>query len=268
MTEYDNIVPQENLALYKLLYQIEVGLREFFIETFEARCGSLWWKQKLPGDVLEKCRGALDDERQIKWSQLVSHHPLYYVDFPDLKKIIERSDNWKQIFQSVFKRKDVIIGTLTELEPIRNKLAHNRKATATDLSIAVATFQKIAAAVGETLLNKLISRCTSAQDILGNIHQLQEEAEQVYRCCRQIERLESLETWERIKTTWWFDSDYLGNDLQDIQIFFDFASTYSQFTRSRGSGHKIETWLKSQNLKGKYECARLLFLTLLQTIMR
>ncbi len=55
MTVYD-AVPSENLAIYKLLYNVEVGLRELIIEVLEAKGGARWWKERLPSDVL--CEGS------------------------------------------------------------------------------------------------------------------------------------------------------------------------------------------------------------------
>jgi hypothetical protein len=114
-------VPEENLKTYKILYCVEVGIREFIIENLESRGGTNCWKQRLPPDVLKTFRDGIKYERRIKWSNLVPHHPLYYVEFPDLKKIIERADNWRNVFDTVLKSKDVFISTLTELEPIRSR---------------------------------------------------------------------------------------------------------------------------------------------------
>ena len=108
-------------------------MREFVIESLEAACGPLWWKQRLPPDVLARNREALEYERNIKWCQLIPHHPIYYIEFPDLKKVIERTDNWRDAFEPVFGRRDIFISKLSELEPIRNRIAHNRKATKANL---------------------------------------------------------------------------------------------------------------------------------------
>ena len=148
MNSYADVIPEENRAIYALLYSIEVGLREFVIEALEAKCGSQWWKERLPGDVLQSYKDGLIYERSIKWVHLVPHHPLYYIDFPDLKKIVQRADNWRDVFQSVFGREEVLVGTLTELEPIRNKVAHNRKVTEADVQVTQAAYDKIVAGIG------------------------------------------------------------------------------------------------------------------------
>jgi hypothetical protein len=122
-------VPQENIEIFTILYQIETALRELIIEVLSKVEGSKWYLRRLPGDILQKYKDGRILERQIPWTQFIPHNPIYYVDFPHLKVIMERSDNWKDAFEPIFARKEVVIGILIEIEPIRNKIAHNRKAT-------------------------------------------------------------------------------------------------------------------------------------------
>src|SRR5690242_15851284 len=121
--------PEENGRCYSLMYAIENGIRELIIEELSNLEGPLWYKHRLPGDILTKYREAVRLQRQVVWTKMVPHHPLYYLDFPDLKKIIEREDNWKDSFSAIFTRKELISATLSEIEPTRNSLAHNRKLT-------------------------------------------------------------------------------------------------------------------------------------------
>jgi len=256
MSKYKLWIPEENIVIYKLLYIIEVGLRELIIQSLEATCGSHWWKERLPADVLEKYRKGREYERTIKWCQLVPHHPIYYVDLPDLKKIIERADNWKEVFSTIFKRKEILTGTLIELEPIRNKIAHNRKATVQDQRIVEGAYHKIVAAVGEERLCKLVSKCTLAPDLRETFLHLQAEAEEAFECCMKFSPLKELRVWNEIKNKWWFDETYLGHELNSIKEYFLLLVDYSKLPRTRGSGHKIETWVKLTDLKGKYTKAR------------
>jgi hypothetical protein len=54
---------------------------------------------------------------------------IQYLDFADYVKIIARRDNWKDVFQVIFKDKEAFIVKLKELEPIRNAIRHGRKLT-------------------------------------------------------------------------------------------------------------------------------------------
>jgi len=258
------IVPSENIAIYELLYHIEVGLREFIIEVLEAKVGPRWWKQRLPSDVKDHYVEGREYEKNIKWCQLIPHHPMYYTDFPDLKKVIARRDNWREVFQSVFKREDIIVSTLGELEPIRNKIAHNRKATSDDLNIVEAAYQKIVAAIGERHFLELVAKCTLAEDIPKHLLELQKEAKVAFEICRACKPLEGLQGWERVRRMWWFDTGYLGHEVSGIKSYFKTLFTYSQLPRYRGSGHKIEAWMNSQNIEDKYVKAMQEFSEILQ----
>ena len=90
----ENLVPEENIRIYCHLYIIENAVRELIVELLSAIDGPRWYKKRLPGDVLGKYREGVEFERGIKWFQLIPLHPIYYIDFPDLKKIIERDNNW------------------------------------------------------------------------------------------------------------------------------------------------------------------------------
>ena len=70
MTTLNNI-PNENLEICKLLYNIEVGLREFVIEVLETKIGPRWWKRCLPEDVRQTAKNGLNSEKKIKWSKVV-----------------------------------------------------------------------------------------------------------------------------------------------------------------------------------------------------
>jgi len=265
----DNLpIPKENLDIYILLYNIEVGLRELIIESLTTRCGPYWWKERLPPDVLEEYRKGRDYERNTKWCQLVPHHPIYYINFPHLKKIIERIDNWRDVFQPMFKRKEILTATLSELEPIRNKIAHNRKTTWKDLRIVEGVYHKIVTAIGEERFHELVSKCTLAPDLLEIFLRLRQEAERSFKCCIAYRSLEKLKLWENVKDQWWFDEGYLGCELNGIREFFSLLETYSKFPRSRGSGARIEAWVKSNNLEKKYDKAKELFSKLLNIIER
>lgn len=246
---HESSVPSENLTLYSILYEIEVGLREFIIEVLETKFGMRWWKERLPGDVLCNFRKAHQVEKKAKWSQLVPHHPLYYIDFPDLTKVITRKDNWALAFQGVFKSKEVLIGTLRELEPIRNKIAHNRKATETDLRIAKAAHGKVAAAIGVNNFRSYVARCTSAESLDQTFKHLRDEAATALNECLNYKPLGALARWRTTAESWWFDAQYLGNEVSAVYEYFDNLMEYEKLPREQGLGHIIEAWVKSQNLQ-------------------
>lgn len=58
-----------------------------------------------------------------------------YADFGDYRGIIERGENWRDVFQPFFKVKTSIGETLGRLSVIRNPVAHVRPLTVEDLLV-------------------------------------------------------------------------------------------------------------------------------------
>ncbi|MEK7281584.1 MAG: Swt1 family HEPN domain-containing protein [Chloroflexota bacterium] len=251
-----SVVPAENVEVYGQLYCIENALRELIIETLQAIEGPQWYKRRLPGDTLEKYKDGVRYEKSLRWYQLVPHHPIYYVDFPDLKKVIEREDNWNDAFKSIFLRKDVFSNTLSGLEPIRNKVAHNRRATKRDIDVVAEARAKLCQFLGEDRFTKLSNRCTRLTDLEGRLKALRQEYEDTFCICRNCAPLKKLVVWESTRNEWWFDETYLGHTVDAIQSYFGILSEYLSLPRTRGSGHKIEEWVKSNDIEAKYDKAK------------
>jgi len=258
------LVPKENIEIYCYLYNIETILRELIIDLLKTVAGPRWYKKRLPGDILEKYRKGIEYEKNIKWTQLVPHHPIYYIDFADLKKIIERGDNWENVFKDIFSpHKQILSSTLFELEFIRNKVAHNRKATHKDVEVVKTAYIKLSEAVGRDYSNRLSARCTCSMDISERLTELQKESERSFCLCKNYKPLEKLEVWKPVCDEWWFDETYLEYKLDGIINYFKTIEEYAALPRTRGSGYKVEAWVKSNDIETKYKNAQIEFLAIL-----
>ena len=194
----DSQIPSENNEIFALLYLIETGLRELIIDVLSNLEGQRWYRKCLSGDILEKYKRGRESEAHAPWVQCIPHHPIYYIDFPDLRKIIERKDNWERAFEPIFQRKDIFSGVLSEIEPIRNKIAHNRKATSLDVEIVKSVHNLLSTTLGSSYLSALSSRCTLAQDIVKQIEQLQYEAQTTFLVCSEYGPLLTIKIWYSI----------------------------------------------------------------------
>ena len=114
-----------NLEAYKLLHFIENMLRVIIVNNLSS-IDPFWYKTRLPGDIYSKYKDGRKITRSNKWCRQIFHHPIYYVDFPDLKKIISSQNNWDDVFKQYFNKKEILIGYLESLEFTRNNIAHNR----------------------------------------------------------------------------------------------------------------------------------------------
>lgn len=250
-------IPVTNDIAYRVLFNFENALRELIIEKLEATNGPHWYKQALPGgEILNAYREAIQYQKSRPWTQNIPQHPIYYLNFPDLATIIERNVNWNNAFKTIFLRKDTIVSTLRELEPIRNKIAHNRIATTTDVDIVQTAVTKLSSYLGESYIVDLVNRSTSCQELPAMFKELADEAETCTKNCLSYQPIDSLLYWENAHNMWWFDSDYIGHDLQPIITFFKLLSEYGLLDRSRGKGHKIEQWVNEKELRESYDKAK------------
>ena len=115
---------------YQKLKELETNLRLFIQEKLE-NISKNWWKERIPSDVQEKAKQNLQ-KSQSPWPWVTDENrsPVFYIDFPDYAKIMQRKDNWNEIFSKIFKDSSVIFSKLKELENIRNKIAHTRSLNA------------------------------------------------------------------------------------------------------------------------------------------
>jgi len=196
-------VPPQNAEIYGRLFEIENALRELIVESMSAVAGPRWYHHRLPHESRVNVEQGLARDHQTRWTQNVIHHPMYYVDFSDLRLTIEQRDNWSDAFRQVFsKNKELVTTDLSELEFIRNKVAHNRRASTVDVDVVRAAHAKLTSVLGNRLeaLSQRYSIVSSAATYLG---QLKREGEVAYTLCSRGRRIKNLGTWELAASTWW-----------------------------------------------------------------
>lgn len=200
-------LPETNRKVAELLFAIEVGLRELIIETLSSIDGERWHKQLLPADVYQKYLNGRRAERAAKWTNHVAHHPLYYVDFPDLAKVL--NTNWKDVFQQLFGNRDVFLANLKSLEPIRNSFAHSRKISEEDERVVSGVFATFESAIGKNRLKDLIQHCTVAPSICETMRQMKNELEMAFGEIESLATPTCLRVWPMVEDSWWFDENFL-----------------------------------------------------------
>ncbi|MFQ5978814.1 MAG: Swt1 family HEPN domain-containing protein [Candidatus Heimdallarchaeota archaeon] len=112
---------------YSILQDLEQTLRTFIITSLMEKYGEKWWKQRIPNDIRQNCQERKETNENIyPWFGEEEHDLIEYADFSDYAKIIEKKDNWREVFKPIIRQKDVFISKLRELEPIRKAIAHSR----------------------------------------------------------------------------------------------------------------------------------------------
>jgi len=204
-----DLVPALNLQIYAMLFTIEAGLRELIIEELSIVTGPKWLSV-LPTDVQAKCLKGPENDSAAGWTSYVDHHPLYYVDFPDLAKTITSTTLWRTVFSRVFSDKDLLFTDLRKLEPVRNKIAHNRTATQTDFDIISAVAGSLVAQIGEDRYRRLVTQCTKAPPLIQTLETLRNDIATVNGALLTITVTPPLATWPQISGKWWLSTEYLN----------------------------------------------------------
>ena len=90
---------------YELLARFEAQIRSFIDREMTSAVGVDWFKHRLPGDM----RKRWEARRQTAIDSGMPDAPLIaYADFSDYVQIIVRSDNWREIFHSIFRRATLV----------------------------------------------------------------------------------------------------------------------------------------------------------------
>ncbi len=123
--------PDELDAAIALMFrQLERKLRAFIDRSMKAGVGERWIRQRVHKTIREEWerRKQADIDAGRTPGELFD-----YADFGDYRAIIEHGENWRDVFQAIFKVKTAIGETLSRLGVIRNPVAHVRPLTVEDL---------------------------------------------------------------------------------------------------------------------------------------
>lgn len=126
----------EKTEPYQILKSLETKLR-LFIEENLKKINPNWWKERVPEDIRSNANQRQElAESPCPWIKKEEKSPvIFYIDFTDCVKIIERNDNWNEVFQKTFKDKGFISQRLKELKPIRDSIAHSRPISSQEFNL-------------------------------------------------------------------------------------------------------------------------------------
>ncbi len=244
---------EDNLRGYELINIIENGFREFIIAKMKENFGPSW-RESLPQDLITKYKQGFKNERNHKWIRSYIHHPLYYLDFPDLQKIIIFDKLWNQIFKENFQRKDLISSELSSLEASRNIIAHNRRVHSQliqSLESKIETFNNFIKPLTLEILALNQSSCVNIQFELGR---LIKSLDKLYSSVKLFKTLDLNLNETSIVSEWWFDDTVFGFNHKPISNFIDFAKKYANFPCDYGKGHIREKFAIENKHEDLYKC--------------
>ena len=129
--------PKEDLALllpnevrraiaaaevFKLFFVFENFLRDFVLETLSELDKTNWW-DRVPKDVQDEVKGLEETEQQKQWMALDSRSKLALTTLPQLLRIVDENNNWKDVFKATVRDK-YLIQEARGISHIRNTVCH------------------------------------------------------------------------------------------------------------------------------------------------
>jgi len=129
------------------LQRFETQIRRFIDKQMTAVFGENWIKHQVPENISKTWlakRQKARDNGEPEWPLIA------YADFTDYVPIIVRRDNWRKVFESIFRHKDSVQESFRRLYPIRICTMHARLITQDDELYLYVETKRLLTAIGVT----------------------------------------------------------------------------------------------------------------------
>lgn len=127
------------------LTRLELHIRVFIDAQMRATIGENWIRQRVPAPMREAWSEKRERAKQVGE---VPKELIHYADFADYAMLMERRDNWNDVFKPVFRRKEDIRESWQRLFPIRIATMHARLISQDDELLLVVESKRILKAIG------------------------------------------------------------------------------------------------------------------------
>lgn len=129
-----------NKAAFNRLQHFELALRKFIVKTMLAAFGDTWMHRRLPAGMLDKWIAKRDTAVRTGAQELAL---IDYADFTDYLPVIEKKENWRELYQNIFKRPEDIKESLQRMYPVRIATMHARVVTLDDTLLLMVETKRV-----------------------------------------------------------------------------------------------------------------------------
>jgi len=119
--------PETKAHAVRIIETFEEELRRFISAKMEPLFGPKWFSQRAPGELVKKAKAART--AALKAGEK-DPRILAYIDLGDLASIIQRGDNWAEVFEDIFRNHASFSQTMASLIAWRRPAAHSRQVDA------------------------------------------------------------------------------------------------------------------------------------------
>jgi hypothetical protein len=125
---------------YPYFYLFENSARGLVLSRMDEAYPAGWWDEAhVAREVIRDVSSRISNERAHRWHASRGGHPIFYTDLDDLRSIISR--HWKAAFESPLGDLTRVQAMFTEMEELRNVVAHNNPLEAHDLERLQSNFR-------------------------------------------------------------------------------------------------------------------------------
>lgn len=133
-----------NAAQARLL-RFEYYLRRFIDREMRVAFGDDWIERQVDDETRRQWK---DKQKAAQEKGERPHKLIDYADFTDYERVITRRDNWKKVFQPVFRKRESVQESLQRLYPVRLCSFHARLLTQDDELLLYVEVKRVLKAIG------------------------------------------------------------------------------------------------------------------------
>lgn len=122
-------IQQRANTCFEILYIFEARLRTFIAHRMSEKFGDMWAGRRLPAGMHEEWLGK---QARAGIPEGAGAELIDFADFTDYERIICKKDNWREVFEPVFKKATLVEMAFYFLRPIRLTIMHARQPTYED----------------------------------------------------------------------------------------------------------------------------------------
>lgn len=237
-----------NLLAYAALFRLENVLRRLIEEECLKFFGQTWVRQKLPQDVRESIKEGLKYSKKIRRNEPIIDSPLSYVDYSQLRQIMQYKEFWREIFSKIFSKQD-IFGLLERSEIVRNAVAHNRLISSQDKDLIHTIESEIKRDIGEARFISLLDKTTfviTPNDMIGSLTDYLKDYSS--RIKGNNYTYQENNTLTNITNDWWFSESYTDDQAQVINTSLALLRKFGSVPRIPRMSHQLYSWVQTNQL--------------------
>jgi hypothetical protein len=135
-------LPEHHAAAAVSLYLAENRLRALVVDSL-MRLDQFWWTARVPEELVVKAESRHRDE-EAATASAEQLHPIMYLSLGEVLEILQYGENWDEVFRlSTGRSRDALGADRDMLIAVRNKVAHNRPVTKSDLDALLLSARRL-----------------------------------------------------------------------------------------------------------------------------